>query len=240
MEKPLERVVFSWYNKAMNSEKVSNTSENLEAPKNTIGKKLFSFFGKQEKENIPGDYYLLSEHLDKVHKKAWKDLIAHWDADDKPKLSAELGELMEHYIDSPNYRFGVHRSSNINGERPETDAVLNNIMQEGLVVLGDASSGSIRNNADPEKTVSFCKNILDAVIFTKSSRQGSTGAVLVAIPSEFVNEEGEIVPGKAENVYDYDKIGNAHIKPEYILGFAPNLGKGSTVGFISRQELLNK
>ncbi|MBO7664817.1 hypothetical protein J6S46_03115, partial [Candidatus Saccharibacteria bacterium] len=149
-------------------------------------------------------------------------------------------ELMEHYIDSPNYRFGVHRSNSINGEKPETDAVLNNIMREGLVVLGDASSGSVRNNADPEKTVSFCKNILNAVILTKSSRQGSTGAVLVAIPSEYVNEEGELLPGKAENVYNYNEIGNPYIKPEYILGFAPNLGKNTTVDFISRQELLNK
>ena len=146
---------------------------------------------------------------------------------------------MEKYIKDPNYQFGVHRSDAIDGANYKTDAVLGKVMENGLEVLGDDSSGSIRNDEDPNKAVSFCNNILNAIIFTKSSYKGSTGAVLVAIPSKYVDKEGEILPGQIDNVYNFDDNGNAHIKPEYMLGFAPNLGEGTTVDFVSREEILN-
>ncbi len=231
----------------MNPEKISNQTEtsfdtadepltwveHVKRAKELIQQKITG-------EKTPSENYLLSEHLDPTEKKAWKNLIKDWDKDINVNVSSELGNLMEKYIKDPNYQFGIHRSSDIDGAKYQTDATLHSIMKNGLVVLGDSMSGSIRNNADPSKTVSFCNNIMDAIIFTKSSRNGSTGAILVAIPSEFVNKDGELLPGKAEEVYNYDEIGNAHIKPEYMLGFAPNLGKGSTVNFVSREKILNK
>ena len=114
-------------------------------------------------------------------------------------------------------------------------------MENGLSVFGDASRGAVRKDADPSKTVSFCNNMLNAVILTKSSRQGSNGAVLVAIPSEFVNKEGEIIPGKESEVYNYGEGGFPSIKPKYILGFAPGGGHhGAHIEFVPRQEILGE
>lgn len=226
----------------MNSEKYPNhtETETPKTPRKNLGHKLLSLFtSKKSGETTTNDNYLLSEHLSKKEKRAWKDLIDHWDNEVDITISNELGNLIEKYVTDPNYQFGVHRSHDINGAKPKTDGVLHDIMQDGLVVLGDARSGSIRKNEDPSKTVSFCDNLLNAVILTKSGRQGSNGAVLVAIPSEYVNKEGELLPDKAEKVYNYDEIGNAHIKPEFILGFAPGGGQpGAHVTFISRDEIL--
>jgi len=225
----------------MNPEKItSQTEKTSEIPKQGIGHKLLSLFtAKKSGETAANDTYLLSEHLTPKEKKVWKDLVNYWDNIDI-SIDGKLGSLIEQYVRDPNYQFGIHRSNEINGNKPKTDGVLHSIMQNGLVVLGDSKSGSIRNDADPSKTVSFCNNILDAVIMTKSGRQGSNGAVLVAIPSEYVDKEGDLLPCKAEKVYDYDKIGNAYIKPEFILGFAPGGGqRGAHIEFISKEEILN-
>ena len=227
----------------MNSEEFPNhtEAEAPEIPRKNLGHKILSLFGvKNSGEKTTSDCYLLSEHLSKKEKRVWKDLIDHWDNKVDITISNELGNLIEKYVTDPNYQFGVHRSHDINGAKPKTDGILHDIMQGGLVVLGDARSGSIRKNEDPSKTVSFCDNLLNAVILTKSGRQGSNGAVLVAIPSEYVNKEGEILPGKAEDVYNYDESGTPFIKPEYILGFAPGGGQpGAHVTFISRDEILD-
>ncbi len=227
----------------MNSEKFPNYTETEapETPRKNLGHKILSLFGvKNSGEKTTSDCYLLSEHLSKHENRALKDLVSYWDNIDI-SIDNKLGNLIEQYVKDPNYQFGVHRSNEINGNKPKTDGILHDIMQNGLVVLGDSRSGSIRNNADPSKTVSFCDSLLNAVILTKSGRQGSNGAVLVAIPSEFVNKEGELLPGKAEEVYNYDEVGNAYIKPEFILGFAPGGGqRGAHIEFISKQEILDK
>ena len=226
----------------MNSEKIpSHTEQAPEVPKKSIGHKILSLFGIEKSgETAPSNSYLLSEHLTPKERRVWKDLVSYWDNIDI-SIDNKLGDLIEQYVKDPDYQFGVHRSNEINGNKPKTDGVLHDIMQNGLVVLGDSRSGAIRNNADPSKTVSFCDNLLNAVILTKSGRQGSNGAVLVAIPSEFVNKEGDLLPGKAEEVYNYDEIGNAYIKPEFILGFAPGGGqRGAHIEFISKQEILDK
>ncbi len=220
----------------MNSEKIGNT--NTEIPRKNIGQKLLSFFNKEKTES---KYYLLSEHLDKRYKKAWKDHIDFWDADDKPKISRKLGELMEKYIEDPNYVLGVHRSDAIDGTNYKTDQVLKSILNEGIMNLGDASSGAFRIDPDPGKAISPCTNMLDAVILTKSSYKGSTGAILVAIPREYMNNSGDLIIGKENDIYDHNESGYSYIKPEFILGFAPNPGgKDAVIDFVPKEEILDK
>ncbi len=220
----------------MNPNKIGNTSK---IPRKNIGQKIISFFTpKNSGETTTGDSYLLSEHLSEDEIEAHKGTIEKWDKIDIT-ISNELGNLIEEKVKDSDYRFGVHRSYFVDSDDPKNDNTLQNIMQNGLDVFGDASSGAVRKDADPSKTVSFCNSLLNAVILTKSSRQGSNGAVLVAIPSEFVSEDGEIIPGEEENVYNYGEGGFPSIKPEYILGFAPGGGHhGAHITFIPKSEIL--
>ena len=78
-----------------------------------------------------------------------------------------------------------------------------------------------------------------AVMQIKGSYKGSTGAILVAIPSEYVDSTGEIKDGMIDRVYDHNDSGYSILKPEFILGFAKNLGVGSVVEYKSREELLD-
>ena len=41
-----------------------------------------------------------------------------------------------------------------------------------------------------------------------------------------------------DEVYNHNENGYSILKPEFILGFAKNLGKGSVVEYKSREELL--
>ena len=115
---------------------------------------------------------------------------------------------------------------------------LQKIMAEGLKNAGDASSGSIRRNPSVSKTVSHCEDMFHTAMNLKGSYKGSTGAILVAIPSEYLDEDGDVLPGMEEKVYNTDKNGVSVIKPEYLMGFMQSLGEGTTMKFKTRDEIL--
>lgn len=211
-----------------------------------FGRRILNIFsGNKEKSGEASGKYLLSEQFelygkDKKSRKFWQGVYDSWDNDCGIDLPMEVGKFVEGYVNDPNYVFGVHHSYAINGEEYEDDIVLGSIMEDGLMNLGDASSGAFYKDPSVSKTVSFCPDMLHAVMQLKGSYKGSTGAVLVAIPSEYVDEYGDIKDGMANKVYNHNQSGYSYLKPEYILGFAQNLGRGSTIKFIPREDLLRE
>lgn len=217
------------------------------------GKRIFELFRHHEIENSPSENYLLAEHLapsetpfgvprsnskkDRQFASKWlKDVCEGWDSCgiDIPR---ELGEQIENMVKDPNYFLGVHRSYAINGEEYETDETLHRILTEGLANLGDASSGAIYKDPAVSKTVSPCNNMLNTVIYLKTSYKGSSGSVLVRIPAEYVDKEGNVKSGMEDQVYDHNELGNSRIKPEYLIGFITKPSQGQCE-FKSREELL--
>lgn len=210
---------------------------------------------KNTGEKQKSSAYLLSEHVNpyntqfgrpqskshedrKFAKEWWKGVCESWD-EDGIELPRELGEGIEQIVNDENYFFGIHRSYGIDGSNFENDDVLHSILTNGLQNLGDASSNIVYNDPPVSKTVSPCTNMLITVINLKSSYKGSTGAVLVAIPSDFVDKKtGDVKEGMENEVYNHNRIGNSSIKPEYIMGFIQNLGKGSVLKYESRDEIL--
>ena len=227
----------------MNAEKING---NVEIERNRqffgqIGEKVLNLvrsFGAGERV-LDSRNYLLTEHMTKDEKKNkfFRELYEEWDncGVDMPR---ELGEYLELFVNDPNCWFGIHRSNAINGKNFENDAILKSIMKDGLMNHGDADSGSIRIDPAVDKTVVRCDDMLHAVINLKSAYKGSTGAVLVAIPSKYLDKEGNVKLGEGNHVYNHDKYGLSLIKPEFVLGFVQNLGEGSTLKFKSREELL--
>ena len=212
---------------------------------------------KKSGEETKSSSYLLSEQVDpfdtpfgkprsknkkdiKFAKDWWNGVCDSWD-NCGVELPRELGEGIEKIVEDKNYFFGTHRSYAIDGSNFENDEVLHKILTDGLQNLGDASSGAIYEDPPVSKTVSPCTGMLNTVINLKSSYKGSTGAVLVAIPSEFVDKEtGEVKEGMENEVYNHNSLGNSFLKPEFIMGFVQNLGKGSTLRYESREEILEK
>ena len=272
MKNPPERVDFSCYNIRMNHENFSSASQNsganimssaeidrsrnknighkvseaIKGLKNIGHKTMEAVKSVFSGEKTPSDEYLLSEHVpDAKTSKFMKRLCKEWD-EYEVKMPREMGESLEAFVNDPDIWFGIHRSSSIDGAEFENDKTLQKIMQEGLINLGDASSGAIRKDPEVGKTVKNCRNMLNTVIHMKTPYKGSTGAVLVAIPKKYLrddrpgspNDEGYIKPGCENLVYDHDADGYSSIKPEFLMGFVQNLGKGHTLEFKTRDEIL--
>ena len=205
-------------------------------------KKALFLRGKASGEKFESNFYHLSESEDykkmsKKERKAWESAYKSWDEYDV-NIPMEVGRMVEDVVKDPNYCLGIHRSYAIDGENYENDEILHSILENGLINMGNASSGNIYRDPSLEKTLMICNNMLDAVIGLKSSYKGSTGAILVKIPTEYVDNTGYIKPGMEEKVYNHNEVGNSMIKPEFIMGFAQNLGKGSTLEYKTREEIL--
>jgi hypothetical protein len=197
---------------------------------------------KSTGEKVESKYYRLTGNA-KVYgktrkdRKFWENIYKNWD-EIGVEIPMELGKMVEEYVNNPDYQFGVHHSYMVKGANYEQDSALNSILKEGLTNWGDASSGAFYKDPPVSKTVSFCPNMFHAVMQIKGSYKGSTGAVLVAIPSKYVDFNGKIKEGMVNEVYNHNENGYSTLKPEFILGFAKNLGKGSVVEYKSREELL--
>lgn len=211
-----------------------------------IGNKALSVFKgikKTEVGPVNSESYLLSEQVgipknaNKKARKWYEEVYKSWD-ESGIDLPYDVGKMVESYVNNPDYVFGVHHSYAINGANYKKDTILHSILEEGLINAGDASSGRIYKDPSVSKTVSMCPDMLIATIQLKGSYKGSTGGVLIAIPSRLVDEHGDIKPGMEKEVYNYNELGNSVLKPEFILGFAQNLGRGSKIEFTPRQELL--
>lgn len=229
----------------MDKEKPSFDSFETEKRENNhkIGQKILEIVGKLTKKSEK-EYnvteYLLTERMEMPKKKKDREYFEqlYQDWDEMAKMPRELGEMIEGMVKDLNIWFGVHRSDAIDGSNFEDDEILQSIMQNGLKNHGDASSGAIYKNPPVDKTVCPCKDMLHATINIKGSYKRSTGAVLVAIPSGYLDKDNNVRPGMEEKVYTTDKNGLSMIKPEYLLGFVQNLGEGTTLKFKTREEIL--
>ena len=195
-------------------------------------KEIDGEIGKEQKNS---ELYLLAERAP-VYNDMMSEIYKEWDSCgiDMP---LELCQMVEKYIKDPNYQFGIHRSWAINGAEYEKDTILKAIMQEGLSNLGDASSGIVYKDPPVSKTISMCHDMFTATITMKGSYKGSTGAILVAVPSEYVDADGRVKEGMEDKVYDHNEVGSSYLKPEFILGFVKNTGEGK-MEFKSREDLL--
>lgn len=242
----------------MNAEKASQTSNNLNSENNfnttpsqaekdkqnrSLGSKIIDVIknilpGRAEKEK--GDRWLLSEYYSSEIKKSkfWKNLCKQHDncGVDMPR---EMGEVLEKYAEDPNMWFGIHRTSAISDEQFENDAILQDIMNGGLENAGDANSCVITKNPPISKTVTECPNVMDAVILSKHPRNGSTGAVYVAIPQEYLDKNDGVKEEYIDKVYDNsNKTRSSRIRPEFLVGFAKYSGPGHALQYKSREEIL--
>ena len=207
-------------------------------------KKALFLRGIASGEKAEKTYYKLTEtdrykNMSKKEQKAWKSAYESWDNYDV-KIPMEIGKMVEYAVNDPDYCFGIHRSYAIDGEKYENDEILHSILTDGLINMGNASSGNIYKDPSLEKTVMVCNDMLNATIGLKTSYKGSTGAVLVKVPTKYVDKNtGDIKPGMENEVYNHNELGNSMIKPEFIMGFVQNLGEGSTLEYKTRNEILN-
>ena len=209
--------------------------------KRRFGEKLLALFRKNETEP-QNQYYLLSENAPvygntKEQKKEW---LRRYEGIDKAgNVPMELGRMLESVVNDPDSWFGVHKSySVIDDENYGQDYYLHKIMTEGLINMGDSSSGSIRENPSLDKTVSPCEDMFKTMFHIKSRYKGATGSFLVRIPKEYVGVENFVKEGMEDKVYDTNETGNSVIRPEYIMGYVHYEGPGSTLEYKSREELL--
>lgn len=249
-------MAFFVYNECMSGERLNtspDTSEEELDAEQTEAKELANhrrghrileiFKGAfSKKEKMHSANYLLSENVEEFghnrrDRKWWADVCELWD-ECGVDIPYDLGKMVEGIVKDPNYVFGVHHSNAVDGENYQNDVILRSIMENGLINMGDVSSGRVYKNPPVSKTVSMCPNMLWAVMQMKGQYKNSTGAVLVVLPSQYVDETGEIAPGMEDRVYYTNEVGNSVLRPEYILGFVQNLGKGSTCKFESRQDLM--
>ena len=180
------------------------------------------------KSTLDGNYYLFASDYAKNFLNSEKaspssysymsDLIEGWDED--IQIPYEIGKMIEDFVNNPNYFIGIHRTPIYQDqEHIREDDVLNSIFNNGLMNYGDLSSGIHSKEIIPvNKTVSPIDDMLTALIYLKSSYKGSKGGVLVAIPSIYVDKEGNVIPGHEKDVYKDANYCYA-IKPDFLLGY---------------------
>ena len=171
--------------------------------------------------------------------RALGDIIKSWDEDDSVIIPKEIGKELEKYVDSDKYWVGIHHCDEINGANFENDGILKDMMINGIKNFGAAQQGLFDKNPPLIKTLEECSGMLNAVISIKRGRRYSTGAVVVAVPSEYIDEDGDLKPGTEDKVYNRDEYGNAVIKPEFNVGFITAHVPGEKIcQYRSRSELL--
>lgn len=172
-------------------------------------------------------------------KKRLFEMYSSWDMVNPMDISN--GNYIERIISNPNYYVGTHRSSMIDGYNLLEDDTLDKIFDKGLIVLGDASSGSIRYDAGPNKTLSFFGNsLLPAMINIKGKYKGSTSVIFSMIPKKYVTKDGDIIPGMEHMVYDYDDIGQPYVKPELLVGVMTQTHSEELCKFIPKELLMEQ
>lgn len=154
-----------------------------------------------------------------------------------PPIPLELGEFVYNLTQREDIVLGMHRSDSIKGDDPLEDPVLQAIMKEGLMNNGTAMQGLVTERVEPSQTISKTNDMITAFIVLKHSFRGSTGAVLVGLPSHLVNSQLEVVNQEDDKMYDVDIYGIKHIKPEFNIGYI-STHKGA-VKYYSRPEILS-
>ena len=158
--------------------------------------------------------------------------------DKKCKIPYNLGIFLEQTMQE--YTILVHRTNlGIEGEDiPKNDA-LYDIMKNGLQNFGHTNVGGITSTNTSLMLTTTVLNGLSGYINLISRYKNNDTVVLMAIPKEYVDENGDV---KDESFYQkiYDIYKNQQtIKPEYILG-AIIKREGKIDDFYIKDEIIDK
>ena len=173
--------------------------------------------------------------------KANYELFKEWD--EKGSIPLDLGLRLKEIMNDKNMNLYIHRTAIINNENIYDDEFgLMNVMENGLINNGNSLSNPTSKETVPpiSKTADLIKHDIHMQINLKSHRYDSfgnlsTGAIIFAIPSKYLNENDEVIVDP-NLVYDY-KNNLAYIKPEFIIG-ATTLKNHGECEFYSREDLL--
>lgn len=194
--------------------------------KDAINKGVFSLFNSKEGKKI------FRKGLNYDALEFFYDLYKGWD-ETSGDIPIELGDHLESLIDDPNLLIGIHRTGTIN--YPDNLGVLESIFENGLINNGDGSSGIFTDRPEPDKTISFVGNILNLIIMLKSSYKDSTGAVLVGIPAEYMDENKCMRKECFDDIYDTFN-GLPVIRKEFMLGYLTSVN--GNYRLITKEEVL--
>lgn len=194
--------------------------------KAAINKGVFSLFNSKVGKDI------FSKGLNYDALEFFYDLYKGWD-ETGGDIPIELGNYLESLIEDPNILLGIHRSGAIT--YPHNTGVLESVFENGLTNNGDISSGVYTERPEPDKTVSFVDAILNLVIMLKSSYKSSTGAVLVGIPAEYMDENKCMKKEHFDDIYDTSS-GMPNIRKEFMLGYLTSVD--GEYKFVTKEEIL--
>ncbi|MBE6160800.1 MAG: hypothetical protein E7158_01075 [Firmicutes bacterium] len=202
--------------------------------KQIIGKEIKYYQEKSLKDN---KYYSMAySGCNKINYELFKE----WD--EKGSIPLDFGLRLKEIMNDKNMNLYIHRTSIINNENIFDSNVLMDVMENGLINNGSAHSNATSKETVPpiSKTADLIKYDIQMQIDLKSHRRDSfgnisTGAIIFAIPSKYLNENDEVIVDP-NLVYDY-KNNLAHIKPEFIIG-ATTLKNHGECEFYSREDLL--
>ena len=208
-----------------------------------------------KKKSLVSDEYLLintkycEKTLNEITEKAIKkkdssmidfycQLIQEWD--NYGKIPLDLGKRMESLINDENLEIGIHRTGGygmIDPDCIESSEVLYSIFKDGLFITGDLFSGVDHRGEviQPNKNISPLLNIIEFVIFAKTSYKYSTGGVVTAIPKEYVTSSYEVKDGCEKKLF-INVDGQWTLKPEFLIGFITQ--KKGICNFYTKEEVL--
>ncbi|MBQ6687215.1 MAG: hypothetical protein IJN03_01680 [Bacilli bacterium] len=203
---------------------------------------------KQKIENLQKQginsncYYLInSKDMQDVINKCGNDsekleyfynLCASWD-NLGSAIPLEIGSYIENLLKEPSVRIGIHRSSLVIDKNDDT---LKSIMSSGLRNDAQISQGATHDIPDLTKTISFVNNMFHTIPMLKGSYKGSNGSILFAFPSEYVDQEGNVLPGFEDNIYEI-KNGSYYIRPNFIIGYL--VSEYGVYNLYTKEDILN-
>lgn len=194
--------------------------------KDAISKGIFSLFNSKVGKDI------FSKGLKYDALEFFFDIYKGWDATGGD-IPIELGEYLEKLIEDPSILVGIHRSGAIT--YPNNTQMLESVFENGLTNNGDLSSGVYTERPEPDKTVSFVDQILNLIIMLKSSYKSSTGALLVCIPTEYMDENKCMKKEHFDDIYDTSS-GMPNIRKEFITGYLTSVD--GEYKLVTKEEVL--
>lgn len=186
-------------------------------------KKILKEYEKKSKTDK--QFYLLSssifkkvlnnKQLDDKDLDFYYDLCKEWDQGGNIPL--ELGNYIENSINNKKIVFGIYKFyTDVYIDHNDTihSDIVNEIFYKGLDNYSNNKNMSI---PEPSKVISPVNNIIEAVRYIKSNTDKYNVAILVGLPSKYVDKSLCIKEDYEEEIYNITGSHN-FIKPKYLLG----------------------
>lgn len=207
-----------------------------EYEKKSIIDNKYYLLGSDSFKNIVNNKELNDKNLDFFY-----DICREWD--DYGSIDLQVGNMLESLIQNPEYHIGIHRTpsfSSIDENGNLRSSLVYSIFEDGLINNGDLSSGVFNQSyPNPSKTISPIKNIMDAVMFFKSSYKQSNIGILAAFPKEYLNSDLDLEKNYEEEIYNIKDNGSYTdylIKPKYLIGVVYQ--ENGNCSFFTKEEVM--